>query len=553
MSNCTSCGVSLTSPFSLDDPTGVCEQCSTGGLLVESAALPTTSCCVSSVNGETGAVVLTISDIDLEGNEFFTQQLVWESLQGTSPIAFDSQTGVISHLNSGVSAGTYGSSTEVPVLIIDAHGHIVGASVVSIGSIALGADLTAIEALSGTGFLVRTGTNTWALRTLQGTTGQITISDADGVANPPTIGLEVSGVTAGVYGGAASYPVITVDAYGRIISAVTTSIPPPVIPAHTHTLGDLSNVKDDVDTGGLGALLYWNDAAGEWQFSSLLLHDITSTYVLQIDGDSAYKGLRILNSYDDVAVEVQVDDYIAWATTAFLRATSTYFQFQDSAFATFFAMRLAPTLAAPHRAYTALVVGGTSASDKPTLSTFGIQQPNSGNVSTRGLRIMDAQVNATKWWAALAVDYSGSGDAYNIRLNSGYLDASNVDQNDRTWINIAIDDSEARAYTGFTVTTPLSTIDNGGSTGEKIQNVDSANPTLDHTATIIVFYFGVSGTVTLPTVANRVYYLVNYSGGTVTLSASVVVAAASTDNTMADGERWKIAYDAAVGDWIRIL
>lgn len=48
------------------------------------------------------------------------------------------------------------------------------------------ADLDAIAALSGTAFAVRTGTNTWAQRTLTGTTNQISISNPDGVSGNPT-------------------------------------------------------------------------------------------------------------------------------------------------------------------------------------------------------------------------------------------------------------------------------------------------------------------------------------------------------------------------------
>src|SRR5688572_25561292 len=50
-------------------------------------------------------------------------------------------------------------------------------------------DLAAIELLSGTGALVRTGTNTWAQRTITGTANQITVTDGNGVAGNPTLSL----------------------------------------------------------------------------------------------------------------------------------------------------------------------------------------------------------------------------------------------------------------------------------------------------------------------------------------------------------------------------
>jgi hypothetical protein len=50
-------------------------------------------------------------------------------------------------------------------------------------------DLVAIEALSGTGIPARTASQTWALRTLSGTTNEITVTNPDGVAGPPTFAL----------------------------------------------------------------------------------------------------------------------------------------------------------------------------------------------------------------------------------------------------------------------------------------------------------------------------------------------------------------------------
>lgn len=53
---------------------------------------------------------------------------------------------------------------------------------------AFDADLSAIAALSGAGFAVRTGTNTWATRTLSAGDG-ISISNSDGAAANPTISM----------------------------------------------------------------------------------------------------------------------------------------------------------------------------------------------------------------------------------------------------------------------------------------------------------------------------------------------------------------------------
>lgn len=56
-------------------------------------------------------------------------------------------------------------------------------------TIGLADDLAAIEALSSTGLAARTAANTWAQRTITGTANEIEVTDGDGVAGSPTIGL----------------------------------------------------------------------------------------------------------------------------------------------------------------------------------------------------------------------------------------------------------------------------------------------------------------------------------------------------------------------------
>jgi hypothetical protein len=51
------------------------------------------------------------------------------------------------------------------------------------------ADLTAIAALSSTGFPVRTASETWAQRTVTGTANEVTVTNGDGVSGNPTLSL----------------------------------------------------------------------------------------------------------------------------------------------------------------------------------------------------------------------------------------------------------------------------------------------------------------------------------------------------------------------------
>ena len=60
-----------------------------------------------------------------------------------------------------------------------------------VGRQVLDADLTAIAALSGTGILVRTASDTWAQRTITGTS-PVTVTNGDGVSGNPTIAIDAA-------------------------------------------------------------------------------------------------------------------------------------------------------------------------------------------------------------------------------------------------------------------------------------------------------------------------------------------------------------------------
>lgn len=69
---------------------------------------------------------------------------------------------------------------------------VIGTTAVSISEFALGPDTQAIEALTGSGVLARTGTNTWALRTLAGTSNRLTVTNGNGVSGAPTFDISAS-------------------------------------------------------------------------------------------------------------------------------------------------------------------------------------------------------------------------------------------------------------------------------------------------------------------------------------------------------------------------
>lgn len=110
----------------------------------------------------------------------------------------------------GVAASTYGGTTNIPVIVVDAQGRITSASNTTIStSFTLAAD-------TGSNDTFNTGD---VLRVAGGTGIDTAVTD-----NTFSIALETTGVAASTYGGTTNIPVIEVDATGRIITASNASI-----------------------------------------------------------------------------------------------------------------------------------------------------------------------------------------------------------------------------------------------------------------------------------------------------------------------------------------
>lgn len=89
------------------------------------------------------------------------------------------------------SNGTAGTVTSVAATAPAAGFTISGSPITGSGTFvfALADDLSAVEGLSGTGIAARTASNTWATRTITGTSNEVSVADGDGVSANPTLSL----------------------------------------------------------------------------------------------------------------------------------------------------------------------------------------------------------------------------------------------------------------------------------------------------------------------------------------------------------------------------
>ena len=135
----------------------------------------------------------------------------------------------ITHDASGVTVGTYGSASQIPIFTVDSQGHIDSATSV---------------AVSDTLRLLSDSTDSGSVSLLD---SELTISGGTDITTSVsgttyTITHDLSGVTAGTYGSASQIPILVIDSQGHVDSATTVAV------------SDTLRLISDADSGSVSLL-----------------------------------------------------------------------------------------------------------------------------------------------------------------------------------------------------------------------------------------------------------------------------------------------------------
>ena len=143
-------------------------------------------------NGGTGQTSYTDGQLLIGNTTGNTLSL--STLTAGTGIGITNGHGTITITNTGGGGGGGGSVTSIDITQPSQGITFTGGPITVSGAIvcALANDLGAIEALTGSGIAARTGTDTWALRTITGTSGFIDVNNGDGIAGNPTVNISAS-------------------------------------------------------------------------------------------------------------------------------------------------------------------------------------------------------------------------------------------------------------------------------------------------------------------------------------------------------------------------
>lgn len=157
--------------------------------------------------------------------------ITFDSVTGITTLTLDADLSALAALTTnGIIARTGSGSVATRSLVEPPAGiDIANADgVAGNPSFTLANDLAALEGLNASGLAVRTANDTWALRTITGTSGLIDVVGGNGVAGNPEIALAEVGTPD-------TYHSVTTDAYGRVVSGQAGMVLPVVTKSANYT------------------------------------------------------------------------------------------------------------------------------------------------------------------------------------------------------------------------------------------------------------------------------------------------------------------------------
>lgn len=140
-------------------------------------------------------------------------------------------------------------------------------------------DLAALEGLGSTGIAVRTGSDTWAQRSIAGTSGRITATNGDGVSGNPTLDLATVLTAGGPTGAAGTVPVITWDAYGRITALTSAAITGEALTLSDSTTNNVTTSAHGFMPKAPNVAAQFFDGVASWR--ALVASDLGTTMQVQ--------------------------------------------------------------------------------------------------------------------------------------------------------------------------------------------------------------------------------------------------------------------------------
>ena len=185
-------------------------------------------------------------------------------------------------------------------------------------TLALANDLAGLEGLATNGIPARTATDTWAVRTITGTSGRITVTNGDGVSGNPTI--DHATLTMGG-SGVGTFTKVTVDTYGHVTSTATASISDLSAPTGAVAFGSqkITGLADPTAAQDAATKAYVDAAAQGIDHKQSVIAATTANITLSgtqtIDGVAVVAGNRVLVKNQSTTSQNGIYDVAAGAWT----------------------------------------------------------------------------------------------------------------------------------------------------------------------------------------------------------------------------------------------